>query len=106
MNNPTLEPIDSIPFKDLTLQTKGLDKKTPEVLTTPIPPIQQGTVGTPPKDEQTKLDTIPKEEEEQVAQELWMQIEEEKYRLYIGQLSLEESDTDMEMDGSNYPFLD
>ena len=35
-----------------------------------------------------------------------MQIEEEKYRLYPGQLSPEESDTDMKMDRSDYPFLD
>ena len=33
-----------------------------------------------------------------------MQIEEEKYRLYLSQLSLEASETDMEMDGSDYPF--
>ena len=41
-----------------------------------------------------------------VAQELRMQIEEAKYKLYISQLSTEESDTETEMDGSNYPFLD
>ena len=63
-------------------------------------------MGTAPKDGQTKLDTVPEEEKEQVAWELRMWIEEEKYRLYIAQLSPEESDTDMEMDGSDYPFLD
>ena len=59
-----------------------------------------------PKDSQTKLDTVPKEEEEQVVQELKTWIEEEKYRLYLGQLSPEESDTDTETDGSDYSFLD
>ena len=103
--NPTLDPVDSIPFNNLMIQTDEPDKKTPEVLTTLIPPLEQGAVGTAPKDGQTKLDTVPKEEEEQAAQELRTQIKE-KYRLYIGQLSLEESDTDTEMDGSNYPFLD
>ena len=35
-----------------------------------------------------------------------MHIEEAKYKLYIGHLSTEESDTDTEVDGSDYPFLD
>ena len=88
------------------IQIDGPDKKALQVWTTPIPPLEQGAVGTAPIDSQTKLDTVPEEEEEQVAWELRMQIEEEKYRLYIGQLSPGESDTNMEMDGSDYPFLD
>ena len=63
-------------------------------------------MGTATKDSQTKLDIVPEEEEEQAVWELWMQIEKEKYKLYLCQLSPEESDTDMEMDGSNYSFLD
>ena len=63
-------------------------------------------MGTAPKDGQTKLDTVPKEEEEQVERELRKWIEKEKYRLYLSQLNLEESDTGMEMDRSNYPFLE
>ena len=82
MNNPTLDPVDSIPFKDLMIQTDGLDKKALEVSTTLIPPLEQGAVGTTPKDGQTKLDTVPEEEEEQVAQALRTQIEEEKYTLH------------------------
>ena len=105
MNNPTLDPVDSIPFDKLMIQTDGLDKKAPEVSTTPIPPPEQGAVGTATKDGQTKLDIVPKEEEEQAVQELRMWIEEEKYRLYLSQLSPEESYTDMETDGSDYPFL-
>ena len=35
-----------------------------------------------------------------------MQIEEEKYKLYISQLSMEERDMDTETDGSDYSFLD
>ena len=88
------------------IQTNRPDKKAPEILTTLIAPLEQGAVGTAPKDSQTKLDAVPKEEDEQAVWELRMQIEEEKHRLYIGQLSQEESDTDMKMDGSDYPFLD
>ena len=78
MNNPTLDPVDSIPFKDMMIQTDELDKKALEVLTTPIPPLEQGAVGTAPTDGQTKLDTVPKEEEEQATWELRTWIEEEK----------------------------
>ena len=39
-------------------------------------------------------------------QERRRRMEEAKYKLYVGQLSTEESDLDMDMDGSNYPFLD
>ena len=67
MNNLTLDPVDSIPFKDLMIQTDGLDKKAPEVSTTSIPQLEQGAVQTASKDGQTKLDTVPKEKEEQVA---------------------------------------
>ena len=67
-NNPTLDQVASIPFKDLTIQTDGPDKKALEVLTTPIAPLEQGAVETAPKDGQTKLDTVPKEEEEQAAE--------------------------------------
>ena len=106
MNNTTLDPVDSIPFKDLMVQTDRPDKKAQEVLTTLILPLEQGAVATASKDGQTKLDAVPEKEEEQVAWELRMWIEEEKYRLYLSQLSLEVSDTDMETDGSDYPFLD
>ena len=64
MNNPTLNPVDYIPLKDLMIQTDGLDKKALEVSTTPIAPLEQGAVGTALKDSQTKLDTVPKEEEQ------------------------------------------
>ena len=63
-------------------------------------------MGTATKDGQTKLDTVPKEEDETAVWELRMQIEEAKYKLYISQLSMEQSDTETEMDGSDYPFLD
>ena len=78
MNNPTLDPVDSIPFDNLMIQTDGPDKKAPEVSTTPIPPPEQGAVGTATKDGQTKLDVVPKEEEEQVARELKMQLSQKK----------------------------
>ena len=64
MNNPTLVPVDSIPFKNLMIQTNGPDKKAPEVSTTPIRPLEQGAVGKAPKNNQTKLNTVPEEEEE------------------------------------------
>ena len=72
----------------------------------PIPSLKQGAVETVPKDSISKLETIPKEQDKTAAWELRMQIEEAKYKLYIGQMSTEESDTETEMDGSNYPFLD
>ena len=106
MNNPILDPVDSIPFDKFMIQTDGPDKKAPEVSTTLIPPPEQGALGTATKDGQTKLDVVPTEEEEQVTWELRTQIEEEKYRLYLDQLSPEESDTDTEMDGSDYPSID
>ena len=83
-----------------------MDKKTPEISTTPIPPLEQGAVGTAPKDGIPKLDTVPKEQDEMATQELRMQIEEVKYKLYISKLSTEESNMETEMDGSDYPFLD
>ena len=70
MNNPTLDPVDSIPFDKLMIQTDGPDKKAPEVSTTLIPPPEHGEVGTATTDGQTKLDIVPEEEEEQVVQEL------------------------------------
>ena len=44
-NNPTLDPVDSIPFDKLMIQTDGLNKKALEVSTTLIPPPEQGAVG-------------------------------------------------------------
>ena len=64
MNNPTLDPVDSIPFDNMIIQTDGLDKKALEVSTTLIPLSEQEAVGTATKDGQTKLDVMPKEEEE------------------------------------------
>ena len=61
MNNPTLDPVDSIPFDKLMIQTDGPDKKALEVSTTPIPPPEKGAVGTAITDGQTKLDLVPKE---------------------------------------------
>ena len=63
-------------------------------------------MGTAPKDDIPKLDMVPEEQDKTVAWELRMHIEEVKYKCYIGQLSTEESDTETETDGSNYPFLD
>ena len=100
-DNSTLDPVDSIAFDKLMIQTDGPDKKAPEVSSTLIPLPEQEAVGTTITDDQTKLDVVPKEDEEQAAWELRMQIEEEKYRLYLGQLSPEECETDTEMDGSD-----
>ena len=67
MNNPTLDPVDCIPFDKLMIQTDGPDKKALEVSTTPIPLPEQAAVGTAIIDGQTKLDVVPEEEEEQAA---------------------------------------
>ena len=104
-DNSTLDSVDSLPFQGLTIWTDRPDEKAPEVLTILIPPIEPGAVGTIPKDNQVKLNPILKEEEELTEQELRMQKEEEKYNFYISQLRLEDSDTDMETDGSDYSFL-
>ena len=76
------------------------------VSNTLIPPLEHGAVGTIPKDDQTKLNPIPEEEQNLTEQELRMKREEEKYNFYISQLSPEDSNTDTETDGPNYPFLD
>ena len=98
--------VGSLPFQNLKIQPDKTEKQAPEVSTMPIPPLEQGAVETAPKDSIMKLDTIPTEQDKSGAWELRMQIEEAKYKLYIGQLSTEESDTETETDDSNYPFLD
>ena len=60
-DNSTLNSVDSLPFQGLTIWTDKPDKKAPEVLTTLIPPIEPGTMETIPKDDQAKLNPIPKE---------------------------------------------
>ena len=54
------------------IQTDRLDKKALDVSTTLIAPLEQEA-----KDGQTKLDTVPKEEEEQAERQLRTWIEEE-----------------------------
>ena len=104
--NPSMDFVGSLPFQNLKIQPDKTDKQAPEVSTMPLPPLEQGVVETAPKDSISKIDMIPKEQDEMVAQELRMQIEEAKYKLYISQLSTEKSDMGTEMYGSNYPFLD
>ena len=104
--NPTTDLVGSLPFQNLKIQYDKMDEKATEVSTTPIPPLEQGAVATDPKDGISKLDTIPEEQDKMVAWELRMRIEEAKNKLYIGQLSTEESDMETETDGSDYPFLD
>ena len=86
--------------------TDRLDKKAPEISTTSNSPLEQGAEGTAPKEGQPKLDPIAEEDEKQAEQEIRRHIEEVKYKLYIGQLSTEESDLDTDMDRLDYPFLD
>ena len=105
-HNSTLDLVDSLPYQGLTIWTDGPDKKAPEVSTISIPPIEPGAVGAIPKDNQAKLNPIPKEEGELTDQELRRQKEEETYNFYISQLSPEDSNMDMETDRSHYPFLD
>ena len=88
------------------IQTDRPDIKALENPTTSDPPLEQGTGGTSSKEGQPKLDPVAEEEEKQVEQEIREHIEEAKYKLYIGQLSTEESNLDTEMDESDYPFLD
>ena len=57
----------------------------------PIPMLEEGAVGTVLKTSISKLDMVPEEQDEAAACKLRMQIEEAKYKLYIGKLSTEES---------------
>ena len=106
MDNPTHDSVDSIPFHGLMIQTDRVDKKALEISTTVNPLLEQGVEGTAPKEDQPKIDPIVEEEEKQAEQEIRRKIEEVKYKHYVGQLSTEDSDIDMDMDGSNYPFSD
>ena len=103
--NPTMDPVGALSFQNLNIQPNKKEEKAPEVSTTPIPMLEQGAVGTAPKDSLSKLDMVPKEQDEAGTHELKMQIEEVKYKLYIGQLSTEESDMEAGTDKSEYPFL-
>ena len=75
VENSTSDLVGSLPFQGLKIQPDKTDEKAPEVTTTPIPPLEQGAVRTAPKDSQTKLDTVPKEEDKTAVQELRMHIE-------------------------------
>ena len=90
----------------MKIQPDRKDKKPPEVSITPIPMLEQGAVGTALKNSISKLDTVLEEQDKTLACKLRMQIEEVKYKLYIGQLSTEESDMEKETDESEYLFLD
>ena len=69
------------------------DIKALEVSSTLVPPPEPGVIGMVPKDNLKKLDTISEEEEEAglTDHELKLQREEEKYAIYISNLSPEGS---------------
>ena len=96
----------ALPFQNLKIQPNKKDEKAPEVSTTPIPMLEKGALGTAPKNSISKFDMVPNEPDKTVACKLRMQIEEVKYKLYIGQMGTEESDTETGTDQSEYPFLD
>ena len=102
-NNPIHDSVDLIPFQGLTIQMNRLDKKAPGSTVMTNPPQTQETEGKTLKEDLPKLDPI-MEEEKQAGQEIREHIEEAKYKLYMGQLSTEDSNLDM--DKSDYPFLD
>ena len=81
------------------------DVKALEFSATLVPPPEPGTIGMVPKDNLKKLDTIPEEEAGIMDHELKLQMEEEKYTIYISNLSPEDS-TDMEMDDKAYSNFD
>ena len=98
----TSDSVDTPPFQNLTIKMNRLDEKAPEVSTTLVSPIEPGVIGTTPKE-----DSITKAEDRGLTeQELRLQREEEKYAMYISHLSPKDSDTDTEMDKSEYPFYD
>ena len=82
------------------IKTDRPDDQAPEVSTTLIPPLEPEAIGTTPKE-----DSITEVEDKGLMeQEQRLQREEEKYAIYIGQLSPKDSDTDMVTDESEYPF--
>ena len=95
----TTDLVDTLPISNLTLKMDEQDVKALEVSTTLVPSPEPGVIGTVPKDDSKKLYTIPEEEEEAglMEHELKLQREEEKYAIYISNLSPEDS-TDMETD--------
>ena len=44
--NSTTDLLGSLPFQNLKIQPVKIDKKAPKISTTPIPPLEQGAVGT------------------------------------------------------------
>ena len=97
MDNPTPDSVDSIPFHGLTIWTMDQTKKASEITATSNPPLTQGTEGKTLKEGLLRLEPIV-EEEKQVEQEIREHIEEAKYKLYMGQLSTEDSNLDTDMD--------
>ena len=70
------------------------------------PTTREGSSGDSPKRWPNKIRHSVQRRKEQAEQELRMWIEEAKYKLYIRQLSMEESNVDTGTDESKYPFLD
>ena len=71
-----------------------------------LPPEPQMT-GTNPTKDSMKLDSTKEGNEGGLTEhELCLQREEEKYVLYISNLSPVENDTELETDDSNYPFYE
>ena len=89
------------------IQTSGLDEKTAIVSDTLVPLPEPEAIGTTPNEDMTKLGSIKETDEEGPTEhELHLLREEEKYTLYIGTLSPQESDMESEMDKSEHQFYE
>ena len=101
----TLYLVDTLPFQKMTIEMNELEDKTLEVSNTLVPLQEKGAIRITLSENVIKLDgTEEANKEGLIEHELHLQREEEKYALYIGILSPEESDIESEMDESEYPF--
>ena len=107
VHKKTLDSLDDIPFQKMMIETDRPEEKMMEVSHTLVPPSEPQVTGTTPMKDLTKLDGIKEENKGGLMEhELHLHREEEKYALYIGNLSPEESNTESETDDSNYSFCE
>ena len=59
-----LDPVDTLPFQNLTIKTNGQDEEAPKVLTTLVPPTEPGEIGITLKEDLTRSDGNTKAKEE------------------------------------------
>ena len=99
MDKQRLDLVDTLPFQNLMIKTDRPDEKGLAVSTTLIPPLELGAFGTTWKE-----DGITEVEDEGLMEQKLRLQREEKYAIYVGQLSPKDSDTNTHTDEMEYPF--